>query len=71
MGFIKKSFRDFSRSNQHLPNEKLNVIINGKPIPDCMVKRAEKLAGPIQPGDYWLVFTLSCFLSVALLVHAA
>ena len=71
LGLIKKSFRDFSRSNQHLPNEKINVIINGKPIPDSMVKRAEKFAGPIQPGDYWLVFTLSCFLSVALLVHAA
>ncbi|KAJ6712603.1 EXTRA-LARGE G-PROTEIN-LIKE [Salix purpurea] len=34
-------------------NEKPNVFINGKPIPDRLVKRAEKLAGPIQPGDYW------------------
>ncbi|KAL9406562.1 hypothetical protein Peur_003534 [Populus x canadensis] len=52
VGFIKKSFRDFSRSNQHMHNEKPNVLINGKPIPDSLVKRAEKLAGPIQPGDY-------------------
>ncbi|KAJ6695330.1 EXTRA-LARGE G-PROTEIN-LIKE [Salix koriyanagi] len=53
VGLIKKSFRDFSRSSQHLPNEEHDVLINGKPIPDYMVKRAEKLAGPIQPGDYW------------------
>ncbi|KAJ6393572.1 hypothetical protein OIU77_022912 [Salix suchowensis] len=53
VGFIKKSFRDFSRSNQRMHNEKPNVFINGKPIPDRLVKRAEKLAGPIQPGDYW------------------
>ncbi|KAJ6703479.1 EXTRA-LARGE G-PROTEIN-LIKE [Salix viminalis] len=52
-GLIKKSVRDFSRSSQHLPNEEHDVLINGKPIPDYMVKRAEKLAGPIQPGDYW------------------
>uniref|UniRef100_A0A6N2K6P0 Uncharacterized protein n=1 Tax=Salix viminalis TaxID=40686 RepID=A0A6N2K6P0_SALVM len=52
-GLIKKSVRSFSRSSQHLPNEEHDVLINGKPIPDYMVKRAEKLAGPIQPGDYW------------------
>lgn len=53
VGFIKKSFKDFSRSNQSLENEMPNVSINGELIPDRMVKKAEKLAGPIRPGDYW------------------
>jgi hypothetical protein len=65
VGFIKKSFRDFSRFNQHMHNEKPNVLINGKPIPASLVKRAEKLAGPIQPGDYWLVFAFCCILFVS------
>ncbi|KAG4938073.1 hypothetical protein AAZX31_16G025100 [Glycine max] len=34
-------------------NEKNNVTVNGQPISDCMIKKAEKLAGPIQPGNYW------------------
>ncbi|GLT79741.1 hypothetical protein SLA2020_512180 [Shorea laevis] len=42
---IKKSFKD-----------KLNVSVNGYPIPDRMVKKAEKMAGPIQPGKYWYDF---------------
>ncbi|EEF51319.1 conserved hypothetical protein [Ricinus communis] len=53
VGLLKKSFRDFSRSNQHNEYEKPNVFVNGQPIPDSMVKKAEKLAGPIHPGDYW------------------
>ncbi|KAG2677084.1 hypothetical protein I3760_12G082300 [Carya illinoinensis] len=53
VGFIKKSFREFPKPTQSLENEKLNVSVNGHPIPDHLVKKAEKLAGPIQPGDYW------------------
>lgn len=52
IGLIKKSFR----STQSLENERPNVIVNGQPIPARMVKKAEKLAGPIQPGDYWYDF---------------
>ncbi|XP_038724373.1 protein ENHANCED DISEASE RESISTANCE 4-like isoform X2 [Tripterygium wilfordii] len=52
-GLIKKSFRDFSRANQNMKTIKVNVWINGQPIPDLVVKKAEILAGPIQPGDYW------------------
>jgi hypothetical protein len=60
---IKKSFRDFSRSNQNDDRGKINVTVNGKPLSDRVVKKAEKLAGPIQPGNYWLVcFTECCFL---------
>lgn len=58
---IKKSFRDFSRSNQTDDRCKINVTVNGKPLSDRMVKKAEKLAGPIQPGNYWSVcFTVNC-----------
>ncbi|BAT98067.1 uncharacterized protein HKW66_Vig0170040 [Vigna angularis] len=34
-------------------NGKSNVTINGQPIPDRVIKKAEKFAGPIQPGNYW------------------
>ncbi|KAJ0461728.1 putative protein enhanced disease resistance 4 [Helianthus annuus] len=50
---IKKSFRDFSRSSQHVDQGNVNVTVNGHPIPDRLVKKAEKLAGPVLPGDYW------------------
>lgn len=64
---IKKSFRDFSRSNDE--PEKTSVTINGQPITDKVIKKAEKLSGPIQPGNYWLVcFTIYCNL---LFVHGA
>lgn len=53
VGMIKKSFREFSRSGQHDDQGKVNVTVNGHPIPDRLVKKAEKLAGPVQPGDYW------------------
>ncbi|KAI4355202.1 hypothetical protein L6164_003996 [Bauhinia variegata] len=50
---IKKSFRDLSRSNQSDERGKSNVTVNGQPIPDRVLKKAEKLAGPVQPGNYW------------------
>ncbi|GAB4844572.1 hypothetical protein Ancab_037970 [Ancistrocladus abbreviatus] len=52
-GLIKKSFRDFSRTTQHMENGKRNVTVNGHVIPDRLVKKAEKLAGSICPGQYW------------------
>ncbi|XP_020518381.1 uncharacterized protein LOC18426860 isoform X2 [Amborella trichopoda] len=48
-GLIKRSFRDLTRSE----NSKPNVMVNGKPIPNRLVRKAEKQAGPIHPGDYW------------------
>ncbi|GMJ03869.1 hypothetical protein like AT2G46380 [Hibiscus trionum] len=48
VGLVKKSFRDFSRSN-----EQPNVFVNGQPISDYVVKKAEKQAGPVHPGNYW------------------
>lgn len=64
---IKKSLRDFSKSNNQIDSRsRCNVTINGHPIPDRVIKKAEKLAGPIQPGNYWLVcyllakFNITC-----------
>ncbi|KAK7338029.1 hypothetical protein VNO77_18626 [Canavalia gladiata] len=53
---IKKSFRDFSRSNHTDDRSKINVTVNGQPISDRVIKKAEKLAGPIQSGNYWYDF---------------
>ena len=51
-GFIKKKVKDLSRLN-HSDGSKFKVSVNGHQIPDRVVKRAEKLAGPIHAGDYW------------------
>lgn len=52
-GLIKKNFKDFGRTSQSLENVQSNVSVNGRPIPDRLVKKAEKKAGRIQPGHYW------------------
>ncbi|XP_061349880.1 uncharacterized protein LOC133295099 isoform X2 [Gastrolobium bilobum] len=56
--FIKKGlrFRDSSQSSQIDEHGNSNVSVNGQPISDCVIKKAEKLAGPIQPGNYWYDF---------------
>ncbi|XP_050385388.1 protein ENHANCED DISEASE RESISTANCE 4-like [Argentina anserina] len=54
--FIKKSFRDFSKSNQTNEHGRSNVSINGHPIPDRVLKKAEKIAGTVHPGQYWYDF---------------
>lgn len=54
-GIIKKSFKEFSRSDS-AEGEKANTTVNGHLIPDRLIKRAEKRAGPIQPGHYWYDF---------------
>ncbi|KAE9593556.1 putative zinc-ribbon domain, plant protein [Lupinus albus] len=53
---IKKSFLDFSRSNQTDDRSKIDVTVNGQPLSHRVVKKAEKLSGPIQPGNYWYDF---------------
>ncbi|KAF8412141.1 hypothetical protein HHK36_000097 [Tetracentron sinense] len=52
----KKSFRDFFRSNQTVENGRSNVWINEQPISGHLVKKAERKAGPIHPGQYWYDF---------------
>ncbi|XP_022770553.1 protein ENHANCED DISEASE RESISTANCE 4-like [Durio zibethinus] len=53
---IKKSFKDFSIFNQTEEHGKSNVSVNGYPIPERVVKKAEKMAGRIHPGQYWYDF---------------
>ncbi|CAM0945938.1 unnamed protein product [Alopecurus aequalis] len=46
---IKKSFK----INNGIGNGRSKVFINGFPISDRAVRKAEKIAGPIYPGEYW------------------
>ncbi|XP_057511831.1 protein ENHANCED DISEASE RESISTANCE 4-like isoform X1 [Actinidia eriantha] len=55
-GIIKKSFRDLSRSNHTIEQSSTNVTINGHPISDRTLRKAEKMAGPVHPGHYWYDF---------------
>jgi hypothetical protein len=50
-GFLKKGFKDLSLFNQPMDNVK--VLINGHPISERALKKAEKKAGPVEPGSYW------------------
>ncbi|KAG9134062.1 hypothetical protein Leryth_004757 [Lithospermum erythrorhizon] len=54
-GIIKKSFKD-SKSTPKDEQEKANVTVNGYLIPVRLIKKAEKVAGPIQAGNYWYDF---------------
>jgi len=46
---IKKSFK----INGGMGNGRAKVFINGYPISDRALRKAEKIAGPIYPGEYW------------------
>ncbi|KAG8075633.1 hypothetical protein GUJ93_ZPchr0006g44151 [Zizania palustris] len=46
---IKRSFK----INHGSSNGRARVVVNGFPISDRAIKKAEKLAGAICPGDYW------------------
>uniref|UniRef100_A0A7N1A3V9 Zinc-ribbon domain-containing protein n=2 Tax=Kalanchoe fedtschenkoi TaxID=63787 RepID=A0A7N1A3V9_KALFE len=50
---IKKIFRDFSKHYEGVEGDKNFVTINGHVISDRMIKKAEKRAGRVQPGNYW------------------
>ncbi|CAO2170671.1 unnamed protein product [Urochloa humidicola] len=50
-GFLKKGFKDLSLLNKSMDNVK--VSINGHPISERALKKAEKKAGPVDPGSYW------------------
>ncbi|KAF8726843.1 hypothetical protein HU200_019323 [Digitaria exilis] len=50
-GFLKKGFKDLSLFNQSADNVK--VSINGHPISERALRKAEKKAGPVGPGSYW------------------
>ena len=54
---MKKSSKDLTKTKQASSTNQYRrkVIVNGKIVPDVLVKRAEGLAGPIHPGSYWYV----------------
>lgn len=56
VGLIKKSLKDFPKSTESTENARPRVLVNGQQIPDRLLKKASKIAGPIEPGDYWYDF---------------
>ncbi|KAI3727708.1 hypothetical protein L6452_16326 [Arctium lappa] len=52
-GLIKKRLKDFSRLSSSAEKGRSDVFVNGKLLTDRAVKKAENLAGPIHPGEYW------------------
>ncbi|ANM64305.1 putative zinc-ribbon domain plant [Arabidopsis thaliana x Arabidopsis arenosa] len=50
---VKKSFKDLTKSIQNDEGNKSNVSINGHPLTERLLRKAEKQAGVIQPGNYW------------------
>ncbi|KAG9132890.1 hypothetical protein Leryth_014826 [Lithospermum erythrorhizon] len=52
-GLVKRSLKDLTGSGHEIEHEKSNILINGHLITERLLKKAEKVAGPIQPGEYW------------------
>ncbi|GFZ01287.1 hypothetical protein Acr_14g0009220 [Actinidia rufa] len=50
---LKRTFGNFSRSSQKVEIGRPNVFVNGQPMSDLVVQKAEMIAGDIQPGNYW------------------
>lgn len=48
-GFFTKIKRQFEEEDEF----ERDVKVNGFPVPDSQVKKAEPRSGPLQPGDYW------------------
>lgn len=57
---IMGSFKDSHRSEEAANNA--SVTVNGHLISDRLIKKAEKIAGPIQPGHYWYAFSYTTLL---------
>ncbi|GMJ00944.1 hypothetical protein like AT3G61670 [Hibiscus trionum] len=53
---VNKNFKDSSKFNQTEEHGESNVSVNGHPLPERVVKKAEKMAGPVRPGNYWYDF---------------
>ncbi|CAN8254005.1 unnamed protein product [Cochlearia groenlandica] len=50
---VKKSFKDLTKSIHNDEGNKSNVSINGHPLTERQMRKAEKQTGAIQPGNYW------------------
>ncbi|KAL8062849.1 hypothetical protein ABFX02_02G173800 [Erythranthe guttata] len=53
---IFDGYKGSRRSEESFGEEVCNVTVNGHLIQDRLIKKAEKLAGTIQPGNYWYDF---------------
>lgn len=62
---FKKGSRGSSLTDKSDESEKCVVTVNGQPLSDRVVKKAEKTAGPIQPGNYWLVHFIALSVKVS------
>jgi hypothetical protein len=54
-GFLKKSVKEFTKGKKSTQYRR-KVVVNGHPVPDDVVRRAEEYAGGIHPGSYWYDF---------------
>lgn len=54
-GIIKKGVKELTKTKQTSSNDlyRRKVTVNGSPISDGPLRRAEGVAGPIHPGSYW------------------
>ncbi|KAL2650251.1 hypothetical protein R1flu_018379 [Riccia fluitans] len=52
---FKSSLKELTHRGHkdHAGNHSRKVTVNGLPIPDNLVVKAEERAGPIMPGNYW------------------
>jgi hypothetical protein len=51
-GFLKKSVKELTKGKKSTQYRR-KVVVNGQPVPDDVVRRAEDYAGGIHPGSYW------------------
>lgn len=52
-GHVKNSSAEFIKMAENVEVGASQVFVNWHLIPEHLVQKAELLAGPIQPGDYW------------------
>ncbi|XP_010544426.1 PREDICTED: uncharacterized protein LOC104817047 [Tarenaya hassleriana] len=51
--FVEVTNNGSKDQNEENGKSQQEIWVNGRLIPEDQVRRAEKLAGPIQPGNYW------------------
>lgn len=54
---IMGSFKDSQRSEDGLKQDHANVTVNGHLMTERLLRKAQRIAGPVQPGHYWYTFS--------------
>lgn len=54
---IMGSFKDSQRSEDGLKQDHSNVTVNGHLMTERLLRKAQRIAGPVQPGHYWYTFS--------------